>query len=300
LRPGCQVSVDHFESRILGRTFDSFGKTSSEMFKGGCIFVDHASSHVFIETQVGFSAIETLRAKQNFEQHFLNYGIIVESYLTDSGAFKANKFFQHIRDHHQKIQYCGANAHHKNGIAERAIQTASNMARARILHAVTHWKDGINSTLWPMAVKYSSYLHNHLPNSRWLCPADLLQGSTVPRHHLRNLHDWGAPTYVLDPQLQSGNKLPRWQPCSCRGIFLGFSTIHSSEVPLILNLVTGSITPQFHVVIDDTFSTVPSLVSTEDPLSFWKSLSFDDMIYIHYDAPSSLFLPDDWLTPEER
>jgi hypothetical protein len=88
LCPGCQASVDHFESRILGRTFDSFGKTSSEMFKGGCIFADHASSYVFIEMQVGFSAIETLRAKQNFEQHFLNYGIIVESYLTDSGALK--------------------------------------------------------------------------------------------------------------------------------------------------------------------------------------------------------------------
>jgi hypothetical protein len=98
LRPGCQVSVDHFESRILGRTFDSFGKTSSKMFKGGCIFVDHASSYVFIEMQVGFSVIETLRAKQNFEQHFLNYGIIVESYLTDSGAFKANKFVQHTSE----------------------------------------------------------------------------------------------------------------------------------------------------------------------------------------------------------
>jgi hypothetical protein len=127
-----------------------------------------------------------------------------------------------------------------------------------------------------------------------------LSSSSFHRLNRRLANIWGAPAYVLDPQLQSGNKLPRWQPRSRHGIFLGFSTIHSSEVPLILNLVKGSITPQFHVVIDYTFSTVPSLVSTEDPPTFWKSLSFDDMIYIHHDAPSSLFLSDDWLTPEER
>jgi hypothetical protein len=196
LHPGCQASFDHFESRILGRTVDSFGKTSSEIFKGGCVFVDHTSGYLFIEMQT-----------------FFYYWIIVESYLTDSGAIKANKLVQHIRGH-QKIQFREANAHHKNGVAERAIQMVFNMARSMILHSVTHWKDGINSTLWPMAVKYSSSLDNHLSNLRQLCPSDLLQGSTVPRHHLRNLHAWGAAAYVLDPQLQSGNKLPCWQPRS--------------------------------------------------------------------------------------
>jgi hypothetical protein len=49
LRPGIQVSVDHFESRLLGRTFDSFGKASSPTYKGGCIFVDHYSGFLFVE-----------------------------------------------------------------------------------------------------------------------------------------------------------------------------------------------------------------------------------------------------------
>jgi hypothetical protein len=43
LKPGAQVSVDHFESRLLGRTFDSYGKASSATYKGGCVFVDHCS-----------------------------------------------------------------------------------------------------------------------------------------------------------------------------------------------------------------------------------------------------------------
>ena len=62
--------------------------------------------------------------------------------------------------------------------------------------------------------------------------------------------------YVLDPKLQTGKKLSRWQSRSRKWFFVGFSNQHSSNVPLILNLQTGSISPQFHVVFDDKFSTV--------------------------------------------
>jgi hypothetical protein len=157
LKPGIQVSVDHFESRLLGRTFDSYGKASSSTYKGGCIFVDHCSGFLHVEHQLGFFAVETVRAKQAYEQMALHHGVVVESYLTDSGAFKANAFVQHIRTHEQRIRYCGANAHHKNGVAERAVQSVSNMARALILHASAHWKDGIDLSLWPMAVMYATH-----------------------------------------------------------------------------------------------------------------------------------------------
>jgi hypothetical protein len=42
-------------------------------------------------------------------------------------------------------------------------------------------------------------------------------------------------------------------------MFLGLSQQHASEIPLVLNLGTGSITIQFHVVFDDLFNTVPSI-----------------------------------------
>ena len=172
LKPGLLVSVDHFESRILGRNFDSYGKASSATYKGGCIFVDHScSGFLFVEHQLGFSAVKSIRAKQAFEQMALHYGVVVESYLTDSGAFKANAFVKQIREHEQRIRYCGANAHHKNEVAERAVQSVSNMARALILHASAHWKNGIDPSLWPMAVTYATYLYNHLPNAQGLCPA---------------------------------------------------------------------------------------------------------------------------------
>jgi hypothetical protein len=185
------------------------------------------------------------------------------------------------------------------------VQSVSNIARAMLLHASAHWKNGIDSSLWPMAVAYATYQYNHLPNAQGLCPADLLTGSTVPRHRLRDIHVWGCPVYVLDPDLQAGKKLPRWQPRSRRGVFVGFSSLHSSEVPLVLNLQTGSITPQYHVVFDDHFSTVSSVEREIDPPEHWADLCLEDSTYIPTEGNSDdggapVFLDDDWLTPDER
>ncbi len=298
LQVGATVSVDHFESRLKGRTFDSYGKATSDKYIGGCIFVDHASGYVHVEFQLGFSAIETIRAKQNFEKMAFNHGVIPITYLTDSGAFKANKFVQHIRDHNQKIQYCGTNAHHQNEVAERAIRTISNMARAMLLHASTHWKQGIDSTMWPMAVQYAAYVSNILPRSNNISPCDLFFGATIPRHKLLNLHVWGCPVYVLNPTLQAGNKIPRWEPRSKCGVFCGLSTVHSSEVPQVLNLTTGSKTTQFHVVFDDHFSTAPSIAREEEPPSNWNDLCLENTEYIPVDSPAQL--SPEWLAESDQ
>jgi hypothetical protein len=263
---GARVSVDHFDSRLLGRTNDSFGKASSEKFKGGCILVDHAASYVHVEHQVGFSAVEKICDKQGFEELCMDNGVVVQDYLTDSGAFKVNNCVAHINETHQKLRFCGTNEHHQNGVAERAIQTISNMARAMILHASLHWKDRCDSSLWPMAATYATRIYNNIPRNG-VCPADIFTGSTI--HRLLDYHVWGCPVYVLDPKMQAGKKLPKWEPRSKRGIFMGISIQHSSEVPMVLNLTTGSITAQFHAVLDDLFSTVSSVDREHEPPDHW-------------------------------
>jgi hypothetical protein len=312
------VSVDHFEARLLGHTFDSYGKALSVTYKGGCIFVDHCSGFLHVEHQLGFSAVKTVCAKQACKQLTLHHGVVIESDLTDSGAFKANMFVEHIHSHEQRIRFCGANAHYKNGIAEQAVQSVSNMARALILHSSAHWKDGIDSSLWPMAVTYATHPYNHLPNAQGLCPADVFTGSTIPpdvftgctipRHHLKDIHVWGCPFYILDPQLQAGQKLPRWEPRSRRGVFMGFSNLHSSEVLLVLNLETGSITPQFHVVFDDLFSTVYLVERDNESPDNWDQLCLENTTSIpvenNHDGPAKLNTSDtlqfDWMTPEAQ
>ena len=67
LRPGYTISVDHFESRLLGHTFNSYGGLFADKFVGGCILVDHESGFLHAEHHVGFSAVETIQAKHNFE-----------------------------------------------------------------------------------------------------------------------------------------------------------------------------------------------------------------------------------------
>jgi hypothetical protein len=201
----------------------------------------------------------------------LDNGILVQDYLTDSGAFKANKFVKHIHETHQLMRFCGTNAHHNNEVDERAIQTISNMARSMILHASMHWKDGIDASLCTQSVTYATHVYNTTTKDG-VCPADIFFGSAVPRHRLMDLNVWGCPVYVLDPKIQQGQKLPRWAPKSKRGIFLGLSQYHESEVPLVLNLGTGSITTQFHVVFDYLFTTVPSIERENEAPEHWEEL----------------------------
>ena len=69
---------------------------------------------------------------------------------------------------------------------------------------------------------------------------------------------WGCPVYVLDPKLQDGHKIPKWNQRAGCGQYLGVSPNHSSTVGLILNHRTGAITTQYHVLYDNLYSTVPN------------------------------------------
>ena len=48
-------------------------------------------------------------------------------------------------------------------------------------------------------------------------------------------HVFGCPVYILDPALQDGKKILKWDSRAHQGIFVGFSHEHSSLVPLIFN-----------------------------------------------------------------
>ena len=45
---------------------------------------------------------------------------------------------------------------------------------------------------------------------------------------------------------------------------MGFSKMHSTQVGLVLNLITGSISPHYHVVFDEMFSIV-IIITAADP-----------------------------------
>ena len=71
----------------------------------------------------------------------------------------------------------------------------------------------------------------------------------------------------------------------------------------MLNLTTGTISPQFHVVIDDWFTSVSSdAKETDEPLDdkVWTELLMDHRVDIYFDENSQLELDEEWLTESER
>jgi len=304
LIPGQRVSMDHFIVSTPGRLFSSRGRESEDrMYKGGVIFVDHASGYVHCEPVVNFTAGEALRAKRAFEKEMLSMGVVVLNYHADNGVFTAQEFQDELTTLNQNLTLSGVGAHHQNAMAERMIGVTVSMARTMMLHAKMRWPKSVGTKLWPMALKHAQYLHNHLPNYNNICPMDLVLRTTVPRQSLRNLHVWGCPVYVLDPKLQDGGHIPKFEPRSRMGLNLGWSPLHASSVPLILNLTTGHVSPQFHILYDDQFTTVDSSeLSLEDNLDSpqWTELFNNGKYQIAFDEDDPIELDDEWLSESER
>lgn len=273
LLPADKVSMDHYESSVRGRLPDKRGRERDhQRYCGGTIFVDHASSAVYVYHQVSLGAAETLKSKRAFEQELLRCGVTVKEYHTDNGHFTAKSFAEHIEAEDQRIEFSGVGAQHQNAQAERRIQTTSWMARTMMIHCSIMWPDEFSGNLWPFALSYAAWMYNHPPRRDLpYSPQELLCGVKTGCRQLRRARVWGGPAYVLDPKLQDGKKLPKWKPRARRGQFLGFSAQHSTTVGVIRNLITDYCSPQFHVVFDESFNTIASTQDTAD-VSTWENL----------------------------
>ena len=300
--PG-HFSIDQFVSKARGRLLHTYGKEDdSAKYTGGTIYVDEASSMVFVQLQVSLDEAETLRGKHLVEREALNCGIHVRTYRGDNGIFRSKGFLRDLEARGQTIKYSGVGAHHQNGVAERAIRTISECARTMLLHAMVHWPGAVSLELWPFAVDYAVYLWNHIPRKdTGLAPIEIFCRGKQDNSLLKNLRPFGCPVYVLDPRIHGGKKLPKWDPKSKRGQFLGMSKRHASTIGLIRNLATGSVTPQYHVVYDELFTTVPSTVNYDeqvpanwiDLLTYSRDYALDDEVE---DVPE---LGIDWLNEDE-
>jgi hypothetical protein len=126
-----------------------------------------------------------------------------------------------------------------------------------MLHLATHWPQQAHSQFWPLAIDYSVWVFNRLPNvENGLTPDELWSSVQLSGNKLARTHIFSCPIYVLDAAIQDGRKIPTWNPRARLGLFLGFSERHYSQVPLVLNIETGKISLQYHVIFDDKFKIV--------------------------------------------
>ena len=68
-----------------------------------------------------------------------------------------------VDKNYQTIDFCGVDAHHQNGITEKAICTIIESARTLLIHANFNWPDKISYNLWPFAVRQAVNIYNNLP-----------------------------------------------------------------------------------------------------------------------------------------
>jgi hypothetical protein len=170
-----------------------------------------------------------------------------------------------------------------------------------LIHAMISWPEIIQENLWPYALRLAVDLHNCTPTPSGLSPEEIFTG-VKNRNRLLDFHPFGCLIFILDPTLQQGHKIPRWKPCSRVGVYLGLSPNHASTVPLVLSTTTGLVSPQFHVVFDDHFTTTkclhdnilptnwPTLLSTSSSKytdDTFDPTPFTDSTWLHDDSSSS-------------
>jgi hypothetical protein len=260
--PGQTVGADQMVSAQPGLVPQEKGQMTQARVWGATIFVDYASKWVKVHLMTHATGEETLEAKQEFEHSCATRGVTPRHYHADNGRFAEPSFIKDCESKMQKVTFCGVGAHHQNGVAENTIKQLTLSSRTMLLHAQRLWPEYISTMLWPLALLAAADRMNHLHiDLDGKTPEMKFSSAANVTTRLRDFHTFGSPCYVLDSRLQSagGPGAPKWEPRSRLGIYVGHSPNHAGSVALVLNPKTGLISPQFHVVFDDDFSTVPYL-----------------------------------------
>jgi hypothetical protein len=89
---------------------------------------------------------------------------------------------------------------------------------------------------------------------------------------MRFLQTFGCPVFALNNALVSNKAVPRWDPRACLGLNLSPSPTHARNVHLVLSLMTGLVSPQFHLCFDDFFENCKYGVTDAGLASTWQRL----------------------------
>jgi hypothetical protein len=122
-----------------------------------------------------------------------------------------------------------------------------------------HWPQEIKSYLCPFfAMDHALCLWNHLLiQETGILPFKLFKGQMV-----------------FKTMISEKKRLPR----NCRGQYLGVAMEHSSTIGCTWHIHTGHVSPQFHVVYDPLFITVPN---AKDPnLADVDEINLDSLLDI--------------------
>jgi hypothetical protein len=90
---------------------------------------------------------------------------------------------------------------------------------------------------------------------------------------VKTFHTMFCPCYVLHSRLHNAGLIgpPKWEPRSNICVYLGYSQFHARSVALVYNPSAGHVSPQYHVVFANVFTTVPYMEAGTIP-PHWSDL----------------------------
>jgi len=284
LHPGKMCCVNQMLVGCPSLPYTMHGQWSQQCYTACTFFVDVTTCHIFPHFQESTNAIETLQGKMWYEQYCQCYHCTVQEYCSDNGIFTDCQFTKQLAHSGQWQTVTGVGTHHMNGIVKQSISFISTWMLTMLLHTKAQWPQVINKEFWPFVMWHAINIYINCYrrcHGTAVPPIEEFTNAPAPLQ-VHDLHPWGCPIYVLDKHLQDGDSSQsKWDRWSWLGIYVGHSTIHSGNVVLVYNPLTGHTTPQFHVVFDDYFQTIaPHLSSaphTEIDALFWYPLDWFSM-----------------------
>jgi hypothetical protein len=270
--PGANTSTDQMISPFGGLIPQLKGRLMRAKYYAATIFVDHYTDYTYVHLMRDTTADATIEAKNSYEHLLQTFGHKVLAYHADNGRFAETEYVQDVKDKAQNITYCGVGSHHQNGIAERRIRSLGEDARTMLAHGQHLWPEVVTKSLWAFAYKAACRSRNKFKlDEDGLSPEEKMSG-VRSKQDIRHEHPLFCPVFALDKGLQGGiGGIPKWNPRSNAGVYLGHSPDHASNVALVLSLTTGLVSPQYHIIFDDDFSTVDFIRSKKEPTN-WENL----------------------------
>ncbi len=129
------------------------------------------------------------------------YRVKVKHYHCNNGQFHNNFFRQACHDTCQEHNFCGVNAHFRNGISEQAICDLLQSACKQLLYVRTCWPKAVHFALWLYALCNAMHLQNNLPVLEDGTLRLELFSSIHVGSNLKHVHTFGYSVFALQNAL---------------------------------------------------------------------------------------------------
>ena len=148
-QPGMCISTNKIKSPQSGLIPVLKGKQTSRNYHVGSIFVDNFSKVTYVHCSESSTVNKFAKAKHTFEEYAAKFGVKIQKYHAEHGAFNTQVFKESIITVNQTIFFSGVDAQHQNKIAERTTKTVTYREHSMIINEMICWTDVITIKLWP-------------------------------------------------------------------------------------------------------------------------------------------------------